>query len=533
MPTQTIATGDVAAMADVVNPASDSIITVPAYCSDMMNMSRFLERPQLCRRSSACRSRYPDIRPRNEGDWLGDHPVSKTKPNLSLLRTKLGTKKMTLEDFERSLAKEYKAADGGRSAEGNEIGGQTHRHHNHHHKRKHHRAGEEREPGHKRSRRSGHESRSLNDVTSESQNHSRLDHKDVEGSEEQPTEALQADKRPIQSSNHAREGEVLKRDSWMEAPSALEIEFIQKRNSKPPQPPPSRSSKADFDLKIHEKELNQHHLKDLAEGRNIPEEVREDSMQHIVDYTFGDAGSQWRMMKLKNVLRQAEETGRSVDDVANDVYGSLRSFDDAKEEQTELERRDTYGPGYVGMEKPSGKLFREREIPFDVRRSDSREFSEGFAQEPGSPSVNDKQSASSTTNPLDHTALNRLKAQMIKARLRGSPDASRLEAEYETALRSAAAPAEPASIVLGAMENRMLAGGRKGEVKSVDNKRGRERGLVEENEDMSIEDMVREERRIRHQDGGESQRFAERIAKDVKFDVPYLTHHYRTWLMLS
>jgi len=50
---------------------------------------------------------------------------------------------------------------------------------------------------------------------------------------------------------------------------------------------------------------------------------------------------------------------------------------------------------------------------------------------------------------------------------------------------------------------------------------------------MSIEDMVREERRMRHQDGGESQRFAERIAKDVKFDVPYLTHHHRTWLMLS
>lgn len=436
---------------------------------------------------------------------------------------------MTLEEFEKSLTEEHKTTDGGRSAEVNEKSGRTHRHHRHHHKRRHHHAGEEGEHGHKRSRRIGHEySRHLHGETPEPQNRSGLDQKEGEGSEEQPTEALQAEERPIRSPNRSQEGGVLKRDSWMEEPSALEIEFIQKRNSKPPQPPPSRSLKAGFGLKIHQKELNQHHLEDLAEGRDIPEEVREDSMQHAVDYTFGDAGSQWRMTKLKNVDRQAEETGRPVDDVANDVYGSLRSFDDAKEEQIELERRDTYGPGYVGTEKPSGELFRNRKTDMGVRRSDSRHVGEGFAQEPGSPSVNDTQTAASTLNPLDHTALNRLKAEMMKARLRGSPDASKLEAEYETASRSAAAPTEPASIVLGAVENRMLAVGRKGEVKSVENKRGRERGLVEENEDMSIEDMMREERRTRHQGGGESQRFAERIAKDAKFDVISLTQHHRT-----
>lgn len=461
--------------------------------------------------------------------------MSKREPNPYIFLVHRSSIEMTtLEDFERSLAEEHQATDGGRSAEGNEKSGQTHRHHHHHHhKRKHHHAGEEREHGHKLSRRSGHEkSRHLHGETSEPQNHSGLGQKDVEGSEEQPAEALQTENRPIRSPTRSREGGVLKRDSWMEAPSALEIEFIQKRDSKPPQPPPSKSLKADFDLKIHEKELNQHHMEDLAEGRDIPEEVREGSMQYVVDYTFGDAGAQWRMTKLKNVHRQAEETGRPVDDVANDVYGSLRSFDDAKEEQIELERRDTYGPGYVGTEKPSGELFRNRKTELGVRKSDSRHVGEEFAQKPGSPSVNDTHSAASTTNPLDHTALNRLKAQMMKAKLRGSPDASKLEAEYETALRSAAAPTEPASIVLGAVENRMLAVGRKGEVKSVDNKRGRERGLVEENEDMSIEDMMREERRTRHQGGGESQRFAERIAKDAKFDVTSLTRHRRTSLML-
>lgn len=42
---------------------------------------------------------------------------------------------------------------------------------------------------------------------------------------------------------------------------------------------------------------------------------------------------------------------------------------------------------------------------------------------------------------------------------------------------------------------------------------------MEENEDMSIEDMVKQERRTRNQVGGDGQRFAERIAKDPKFDV--------------
>ena len=67
----------------------------------------------------------------------------------------------------------------------------------------------------------------------------------------------------------------------------------------------------------------------------------------------------------------------------------------------------------------------------------------------------------------------------------------------------------------------MLAGGRKGEVVAITNKRGQERGLVKENEDMSIEDMVRQERRTKGQAGGEGMLLAEKIAKDAKFDVSF------------
>ena len=123
-----------------------------------------------------------------------------------------------------------------------------------------------------------------------------------------------------------------------------------------------------------------------------------------------------------------------------------------------------------------------------------------------------------TKAPTDQTALNRLKAQLLKAKLRGGSEVTRLEEEYNTALASFASQKQQDVVILGAMDNRMLAGDRRGEVKHVENKRGRERGLVEENEDMTIEDMVRAERRTKGQAGGDGRRFAERIAKDGKFD---------------
>lgn len=422
---------------------------------------------------------------------------------------------MTLEDFEKSLAEDIKEGEKDSPVSGHKT--QHHHHHRHHHRRKHYRDGEEKEHGYKRSKRSerddtgtarGSESRSLS--------RSNLAHRHVNGVQKRHSEEHRLG---TSSRQPSREAEGLKRDLWMEASSALEFDYTQRGTKAPPQPPPPKSAKADFELKIHEKELNKHHLENLAQGQEIPSELVEKPAHHIVDYTFGDAGSQWRMRKLKNVLRSAEENGRALDDVAIEAYGNLRSFDDAREEQIELERRDTYGPGYVGKEMPSGELFQERKMQLGVRRkefkNDPREHADDITPRP----VHAPQPMTSTTGPMDHTALNRLKAQMMKARLRGSADASRLESEYEAAITSSTSTGQPESVVLGAMESRMLAASRKGEVKAIDNRRGRERGLVEENDDMSIEDMVREERRTRYQAGGESQRFAERIAKDGKFDV--------------
>jgi len=93
---------------------------------------------------------------------------------------------------------------------------------------------------------------------------------------------------------------------------------------------------------------------------------------------------------------------------------------------------------------------------------------------------------------------------MMKAKLKGAANAPQLEVEYNSAMTDFANRKEPDVVVLGAIDNRMLAGGRKGEIKAVDTKRGRERGLVTENEDMSIDDMVRQETHTRGHPGGKA-----------------------------
>ena len=286
------------------------------------------------------------------------------------------------------------------------------------------------------------------------------------------------------------EGDKPTRDAWMTAPSAIDVEHIHRAEPKQKTPPPEPKRV------LHKRELNQQ--LDTAEHADhadpVPDAVRK------VDYVFGDAGSSWRLTKLKAAYKTAEETGQSVEEIALKRYGDLRDFDDAREEQEEMERRRLYD-GYKGKEKPTGDLY-------DAR------------PKAASPSPEPSLAVQVETQPpaLDQTALNRLRAQMMKAKLRRAPNAAQLEAEYNAA---AAAAADAPPVVITAMDNRLLAGSR-GEVKAVETRRGRERGQVQENNDMSIEDMVREERRTKGQ--GEGNRMAERIAKDGKFtnDLDYM-----------
>ena len=442
---------------------------------------------------------------------------------------------MGLEDFEKELAegkvREPKNGDPGEDRE-------RRHHHKHHHRSHRHRddsRDEERRRKHKRHRdredgdERGHRKRPRSDSPKPVQ---KAEEEVKVFDEEDDWVEKEADTAPPEEDIlDQRDGDLeeskAQRDAWMQEPSALDVDYVQSKKAKPP-PSQFVGAKHDQGIEVHESEVNSH-LADLQRDLDSENEdegggvVKDEPAQHEVSYTFGDSGSSWRMTKLKAVYRKVEESGRSVDDVALERYGDLRDFEDAREEERELDRKKMYGKDYVGLEKPSGELFQERKMQAGMHRDASHPHQDPpqHAQGESIP----EPPPQTTTAPLDSTALNKLKAQLMKAQLRSAPNAAQLEAEYNLAC-SAAAPQPSSSdvIVLNNMQNRQLAGGREGEVTAITGKRGRERGLVEENEDMSVADMVRQEKRTRGAGGGEGKQFAERIAKDGKFkdDLEYM-----------
>ncbi|KPM42143.1 Pre-mRNA-splicing factor cwf19 [Neonectria ditissima] len=413
-----------------------------------------------------------------------------------------------LDEFEKSLA----ASKAEREQEERGKEERRHRKHRHHHRHeserdgdkdkdrdrhrhRRHREDDDDDHRHKRSR----HSRDDNDDGEHHSRHRHRDHKtdskDLPVDENPPADAPSQTTKP------------LVRDSWMTAPSSIGIDYVNRADKAPKASDPKPESKR----VVSKRELNVH-IEEINDGKALDE--LDIPRERTVDYTFGDAGSSWRMTKLRAVYSQAEDSQRTVDDVAEERFGSLQEFDDAREEKVEMERRKLYGAGFKGNDKPTGELYRER---LEQQRKDE--------PPPSEPIHTTVQHDTTPAAPvLDQSALNRLRAQMMKAKLRRAPNAAQLEDEYN---RAAAASAQrgPGSnaVVLGVMDNRQLAGTR-AEAKAVDTKRGRERGTVEENADMTIDDMVREERRTKAQPGGEGLRLAERIAKDAKFgdDLEYM-----------
>ncbi|SMY19409.1 unnamed protein product [Zymoseptoria tritici ST99CH_1A5] len=455
---------------------------------------------------------------------------------------------MGLEEFEKEIAgSKSRDSKEDRKRERDEERSSERRKHHHHHHRSHRKGEDDRadDRRHKRHRDRDEDDRSHRHRSKRHRSDSPKRDKEAEkelkvfdsdgedewvekGAEIAPPEENILDQRD----QDLKVGEV-KRDAWMQEPGALDVDYVQRKQKSPPRGQ-FVSAKDTHDFKVHQSEVKSH-LSDLQNdfesdgddnGDAAEGKVEDEPAQHEVAYTFGDNGSSWRMTKLKAVYRQAEDTGKSVDDIALERYGDLRDFDDAREEEREMDRRKMYGKDYVGLEKPSGELFQERKMAAGIRREaqdavDAEKERISLAQ--GETMAEEAPPA--RTVALDATALNKLKAQMMKAKLRKAPNAAQLEEEYKLAeTASLANNAQPDVLVLSNMENRMLAGDRSGEVTAISGKRGIERGLVKENEDMSIEDMVKQEKRTRGAHGGEGRAFAERIAKDGKFknDLDYM-----------
>jgi hypothetical protein len=217
-------------------------------------------------------------------------------------------------------------------------------------------------------------------------------------------------------------------------------------------------------MKISSRELNTQ----MKDGKSLDEYVAPAPTKIVP----GGPGSQWRMMRLRRVYETAEEEGRPVEEVAIDRFGSLKAFEEAKEERKILDEREGTQPD----EKPRGRpkepskkfyftdigstgssrssSFRRPALGGDNgpptpasnlgpnRRPESSKLGSrrGTPQVPTPiPSVLKPSALPQKTNSrvLSPDSLNRLQARVIKAKLMGRPDAATLEKEYEEELEKA------------------------------------------------------------------------------------------------
>ncbi|KAI5819660.1 CwfJ C-terminus 1-domain-containing protein-like protein [Pyronema omphalodes] len=275
------------------------------------------------------------------------------------------------------------------------------------------------------------------------------------------------------------------RDEWMKQPTSDFIDYTQRGVKK--EEPKYTMSKPDYRPIIHKNELNQQ----LLAGKSL-DEYGEDTNSGPA-YTFGDSGSAWRLKRLARLYEQANEKGITVEEAALQQYGDLRLFDEAREEEMEMERREMYGTDRKDVKtRPTGDLYEQR-------MREQRDIEERQEQRRA-------QAARDAPMPAQ--------AALMKAQLRGDPNAGKMQEEYDKAIEAARQAAKNNDmVVLSAMDNRQLAGlgGRVGR-EVVAGKKGK----MVENENMTLEDMLREEKITRGQGAG--RQMAERISRDAKFD---------------
>ncbi|OZJ04866.1 hypothetical protein BZG36_02602 [Bifiguratus adelaidae] len=218
---------------------------------------------------------------------------------------------------------------------------------------------------------------------------------------------------------------------------------------------------------VSERELNPY-IKQGVALDDIP-----DHKTTTRNWQVGDAGSNWRMTKLRRVQEQAREEGRSVEEVGRERYGSLEKLQEALDERAELDRRRERrdGPRDDGRRRPR-MMFTEAggsrdsfKRPDDSRQSrhrdsDTDEFgrtkrprteassSESVAsysdhlqpvsnpsKQPSVHIIHPDESLRTTAPPpsnvLSRNELNKLNAKIVKARLMDAPNLAELEAQYE------------------------------------------------------------------------------------------------------
>ncbi|KAI8646313.1 CwfJ C-terminus 1-domain-containing protein-like protein [Parasitella parasitica] len=313
--------------------------------------------------------------------------------------------------------------------------------------------------------------------------------------------------------------------------------------------------------KVSERELNQH----LVQGTKL-EDYPVEQKKSI---KFGDAGSNWRMMKLKRTKEQAEDEGRPLKEVGIEKYGSVEKFEEALAEREYLDGRksgrrgnDRHGRDreytrHRDDERKNARDGRENSSSGDNDRGPRYVFTETDSQQksfkrpevPRRPSPPPRNLSASTpistpvpiipqtTMPVQIEALtrdqlNKLNSKIVKARLMGSDNVDALEKEYQLELEKFE-QAESSVQVLpsldsqgrlydyamkqGNSEHEALKGKKKYEG-THDKMTGERLRYGTSDDTLSIAEMVRQERGGNSRISNMDMEFANRIMADATFE---------------
>ncbi|KAH8550809.1 CwfJ C-terminus 1-domain-containing protein-like protein [Umbelopsis sp. PMI_123] len=254
------------------------------------------------------------------------------------------------------------------------------------------------------------------------------------------------------------------RDSWMTDASLDFSSFGAVKQKQPKEEKPNPDQ-----LHVSSREINPHFKAGLHIDQ-YPEQAKP-------TYKFGDAGSKWRMTKLRRTMEQAEDEGRPLEEVALEKYGSMEKFEEAMSEKRALEGRKSRRGDDDGRSRDRGsrhdnhprmmfsdasssrEMFKKPQAQTSSRdNADVDEFgrsrrkrsrsptnvehqtklakavSSSAAPTPSRPiiiSQHSNPSLFSDKPPLSVDELNKLNAKVVKARLMGAPNLEELEKEYE------------------------------------------------------------------------------------------------------
>lgn len=179
-------------------------------------------------------------------------------------------------------------------------------------------------------------------------------------------------------------------------------------------------------------------------------------------------------MKLRRVYETAEEEGKSVEEIAIDRFGTLEAFEDAKQERQILDEREGRRGGSSSSRRDNDFTGEKRFMFTDVGGSGASSRSASFRRPdmggstpntsiptsrpaanprfdslrlpsqgntavhtPVPTVMNVSQANSSSTRPLSPSSLNKLQAKVLRAKLIGTPNADKLQEEYDREMQRA------------------------------------------------------------------------------------------------